>query len=112
MHLLAVGDLFRRSCLKSKSSRVKLRNIMRRKGERKWKVSAFRKENIPHNKGIQCVELEYKEKNGNTIALYIKPTDAEISMAQNNPVVSSQTSPKVSPGVPCKDAKTPASFST
>ena len=75
---------------------------MRRKGERKRKASAFRKENRPHNKGIQCVELEYKEENGNTIALYIKPTDAEISMAQNNPVVSSQTSRKVSYGVPCK----------
>ena len=62
---------------------------MIRKGERKRKVSAFRKGNIPYNKGIQCAELEYKEEHGNSIALYIRPTDVKIGMAQNNPVVSS-----------------------
>ena len=102
MHLLAVGDSFTRSLWNSKSSRVKLRKIMRRKGDRKRKVSTFRKGNIPPNKGIKCDKLEYKEENDNNLALYIRPTDAEISMAQNNPVVSLQTSPKVSSGVPCK----------
>ena len=75
---------------------------MRRKGDRKRKVGAFRKGYIPPNKGIKCDILEYKEENDNNFALFIRPTDAEIRKAQNNPVVSSQTSPKVSYSVPCK----------
>ena len=61
---------------------------MRRKGDRKGKVGAFKKGNIPPNKGIKCDKLEYKEENDNNFALYIRSIDAEISMAQNNPIVS------------------------
>ena len=102
MHLLAVGDSFRRSLWNSKSSRIQLRKIVRKKADRKWKVSAFRRGYIPPNKGIKCGKLEYEEENDNNFALYIRPTYAEISMAQNNAVVSLRTSPKVSSGVPCK----------
>ena len=84
MHLLAVGDSLSRNLWNRKSSQVKLRKIMRKKGDRKWKVGAFRKGYKPPNKGIKCNKLEYKEEIDNDCALYIRPTDAEIGMAQKN----------------------------
>ena len=76
MHLLAVGDLIKRSLWNNKSSRVKLRKIMRRKGDRKRKVGAFGKGYIPPTKGIKCDKVEYRDENGSNFALYIRPTDA------------------------------------
>ena len=54
------------------------------KGNRKKKAKEFKSGHLPHNKGIK---MESKEDSVKQNIVYIRPTQTEISMVQNNPIV-------------------------
>lgn len=64
------------------------------KGERKRRISAFKRGNIPHNKGIKCRKTESQEESDNKSTVYIRPTDTEMDLATSNPVLSAEMSPE------------------
>ena len=69
------------------------------KGNRKKKAKGFKSGHLPHNKGIKCIKMESKGDSAKQNIVYIRPTQTEISMVQNNPIVGeAMSAPDLSAG--------------
>lgn len=70
----------------------KIAEKIMRKGKRKLRATAtwFESGHIPHNKGKKQKELNSQEGKDKKSVVYIRPTDTEMSMVQNNPIVDGE----------------------